>query len=108
MTLRRRSLCSSRCSPIRGRLKGAQFHKVARDALKLVTLKRSRPTARLVVAFADDAAAGCVTGRSWPADALRTWGIDMLVVEIDDDVRAGLRAAQIRQVMVNPSRAGDW
>jgi hypothetical protein len=43
-----------------GRLKGAQFHKVARDALKLVTLARSRSASRLIIAFGDADAAACV------------------------------------------------
>ncbi len=85
-----------------GRLRGGQFHKVARDALKLITVARQHPNARLVIAFGDDEAATCVTGRSWLAEALRTWGIDVVVVELDDTVRAGLTAAQGRQVMVNP------
>jgi hypothetical protein len=32
-------------------------------------------------------------------------GITVLVAEMDDDVRAGLSAAQARQVMVNPTSA---
>jgi len=46
-----------------GKLRGGQFHKVARDALKLVTIGRQHLDARLVIAFGDAAAAGCVTGR---------------------------------------------
>ncbi len=48
-----------------------------------------------------------MTGTSWLAEALRVWEVAVLVAELDDEVRAGLRAAQIRQVMVNPSPAGD-
>jgi len=84
-----------------GRLKGAQLHKVARDALKLITAARSRPDARLVLAFGDDEAAACVTGTSWLAEAIRTWGLEVIVVPLDELVRDGLRAAQARQVMVN-------
>jgi hypothetical protein len=85
-----------------GRLKGAQFHKVARDALKLITLGRSRAGCRLVIAFGDPEAATCVTGASWLAEALSSWEIEVLIVDLDDAVRAGLRDAQVRQVMVNP------
>jgi len=85
-----------------GHLKGAQFHKVARDALKLITAARTRPGARLVLAFGDSEAAACVMGTSWLAEALRTWGLEVVVVQIEDSVRDGLRAAQARQVMVNP------
>jgi hypothetical protein len=88
-----------------GRLRGAQFHKVARDALKLITLGRSRPESRLIIAFGDTHAAACVSASSWLAEALRTWRIEVFVANLDADVRAGLRSAQARQVMVNPSGA---
>ncbi len=87
-----------------GPLKGGQLHKVARDALKLITLARSREHSRLIIAFGDYDAAACVSGTSWLAEALRVWRVEVLVVVLDDDVRAGLRAAQARQVMVNPPR----
>ena len=54
-----------------GRLKGGQSHKVARDAMKLITLRRSRPGSKLIIAFGDPEAATCVTGASWLAEALR-------------------------------------
>lgn len=88
-----------------GRLKGAQFHKVARDALKLITLGRSRNASRLIIAFGDADAAACVSASSWLAEALRTWGVEVMAVDLDEDVRTGLRAAQVRQVMVNPTGA---
>ncbi len=89
-----------------GRLKGAQFHKVARDALKLITLGRSRAGSKLIIAFGDPDAAACVTGASWLSEALSSWKIEVLIIDLDDPVRAGLRDAQVRQVMVNPSPGG--
>jgi hypothetical protein len=85
-----------------GVLRGGQYHKVARDALKLITLARTRPAARLVLAFGDEVAARCVMGKSWLAEALRTWGVEVRVVELDAATRAELVAAQVRQMMVNP------
>jgi hypothetical protein len=84
-----------------GRLKGGQRHKVQGDALKLVTLARSRPASKLIIAFCDQEAADGVVG--WLAEALDGWRIERRVVKLPDGVRAGLRAAQVRQVMVNPS-----
>jgi hypothetical protein len=84
-----------------GRLKGAQFHKVARDALKLITLTKGRQGVRRIVAFGDAEAAACVTGRSWLSEALTSWNVEVMVVDLDEAVRDGLRAAQARQVMVN-------
>lgn len=85
-----------------GRLKGAQFHKVARDALKLITIARSRESTTLAIGFGSGEAAASVSGKSWLAEALRTWGIRVIVVELDDAVRDALLVAQARQIMVNP------
>jgi hypothetical protein len=85
-----------------GKLRGAQFHKVARDALKLITITKGKDATR-IIAFGDSEAAACVTGKSWLAEALESWDIAVLVVDLDDDVRTGLRAAQARQLMVNSS-----
>ncbi len=73
-----------------GRLKGPQLDKVARDALKLVTLGRSFTASALVIAFADEAAAASVTGQSWLAEALRAWDVRVLVVPLPDAVRDAL------------------
>jgi hypothetical protein len=88
-----------------GALKGGQRHKVATDALKLITIGRSRPDADLVIAFADEQAASYATKGTWMAEALSTWGIKVVVVELHEDVRDGIRAAQVRQQMVNPAAA---
>jgi hypothetical protein len=40
---------------------------------------------------------GCHLGRSWKAEALRIWGVEVLVVELHGDVRAGIHDAQVRQ-----------
>lgn len=83
-----------------GALKGGQRHKVATDALKLITIGRSRPNADLVIVFADEKAASYATKGTWMSEALATWG--MLVIELDEVARDGIRAAQVRQQMVNP------
>lgn len=88
-----------------GALKGGQRHKVATDALKLITLGRSRPQAQLILAFGDRAAAAFVTQGTWMSEALASWKIKVLVIDLETDVRDGIRAAQARQVMVNPTAA---
>ena len=69
------------------------------DAFKLVWVERRLfpAGARKIVALADPSAAGHFTGRTWMAAALREFGIEVLVVELSSDVRAGIRAAQVRQ-----------
>jgi hypothetical protein len=84
-----------------GALKGGQRGKIARDTLKLITLGRHRPGARLILALVDEAAARPLTAKGWLAEALVTWNVEVLVVDLDDAVREGIRAAQVRQVMVN-------
>ncbi|MDQ3933604.1 MAG: hypothetical protein M3340_03120 [Actinomycetota bacterium] len=86
-----------------GALKSGQRHKVATDALKLITLARSYPEAELVMAFADEQAAAFATRGTWMAEALAAWGVRVLVVELDEQMREGIRTAQVRQQMVNPS-----
>jgi hypothetical protein len=80
-----------------GALRGAQLKKVSEDAFKLVTLAKDRAGMRLIVAFADDLAAKSFLGRSWKAEAFRIWGVEVLVVALRGDVRAGIRDAQVRQ-----------
>jgi hypothetical protein len=88
-----------------GPMKTGQRHKVARDALKLVTTAKSLvPTnPRLIIAFGDKQAAATATGKSWLAEALVTWSVEVFIAELQDSVKDGLRAAQARQVMVNPA-----
>src|SRR4051812_15710010 len=80
-----------------GKMIGGQLKKVSEDALKLVTITKVRPGARLMIAFADEMAAKSFMGKSWKAEALRLWGVDVLIVELHDDVRAGISTAQVRQ-----------
>jgi hypothetical protein len=86
-----------------GSLKGGQRHKISTDALKLITLGRSRPQAQLVLAFGDAEAAAFVTQGTWMSEALASWRIKVLVIELDTAMSDGIRAAQARQVMVNPN-----
>jgi methylmalonyl-CoA mutase cobalamin-binding subunit len=80
--------------------KSAQKAKVMADAFKLVWVERRLfpGGARKIVALADPSAAGHFTDRTWMAAALRDLGIEVLVVELPTDIRAGIRAAQARQV----------
>ena len=86
-----------------GRLKAGQQKKVALDAFKLITLRRSRPDARLILAFADADAAASARGNGWLAQALAIWGVEVLIVDLDDELRDEIRAAQRLQDMRNVS-----
>lgn len=82
-----------------GKPKPAQKAKVVSDALKLIWIDqaRYRGDARKILALADAAAAAHFTGRTWIAAALRDLRVEVCVVELPEDVRAALRAAQLRQ-----------
>jgi hypothetical protein len=87
-----------------GQLKGGQRHKIAGDALKLITIGRERtPRPTLILAFGDPYILRFFAGKSWLAAAINAWGIKILVAELDVTARAEIRVAQARQVMVNPS-----
>jgi hypothetical protein len=79
-----------------GALKGGQRHKPGADALKLITLARQYPNARIIIAFADAVAARYLTGSGWRAEAMRTWNVEVFVATLDDAVRDGIHAAQLR------------
>jgi hypothetical protein len=86
-----------------GSMKGGQRHKIATDAFKLVTLGRSRPEATLILALAHPDAVRFATQRTWIAEALKEWGVEVLEVELDETATNELVKAQVRQVMVNPA-----
>lgn len=86
-----------------GPLKGGQPKKVATDALKLIAVKQlAFPDARIFIALASDEAAASLRQRSWLAEAFAALEVQILVVEVDESVREAIRAAQIRQRMINP------
>jgi hypothetical protein len=81
-----------------GRPKAAQRNKVLGDALKLhhVAADLDAP-ARLILCFADSAAAAPFTGASWYAGALRRLNIDIITVELPEAWTRRIREAQVRQ-----------
>jgi len=81
------------------RPKVAQKHKVLADVLKLLHVAAQRPVApRLVLCLSDpEAAHHFQAARSWAAQAIRDFGVEVEVVELPADVRAAIREAQRRQ-----------
>jgi hypothetical protein len=87
-----------------GSLKTGQRHKIATDALKLLTIGRSRPDARLIIAMCDETAHAGILG--WLRESLETAGIEMRVVPLPADLRASIVNAQRKQKMINPAVDG--
>jgi hypothetical protein len=79
-------------------------HKIATDALKLITIGREHLDAQLVMALVDETAAARLKSNTWLAAALRLWKVDVVVVPIKDDTRAQLRDTQVQQEKVGRSR----
>lgn len=90
-----------------GKLKPGQQKKVAIDSLKLITLGRGRHDTRLVLVFADEEAAAYATGGGWLAQTLRTWGVEVVVLEIAAELRQQILAAQDTQKMVNADEVAE-
>lgn len=81
-----------------GALRGAQPRKLAADAFKIAWAGRRLGSTRLVLALADEAAARYLQrSGTWFAAALRDTGVEVLVAELDDELRAAVLAAQARQ-----------
>lgn len=81
-----------------GAAKSAQKHKLLADAFKLTLAARvvgGNP--RLFLLLSDEQACKHLRGRSWANAALREFGIELQVVELSDDIRSRIRAAQDRQ-----------
>ena len=79
--------------------KVAQKRKVLADAVKLLHVAATLPTApRLVLCLSDpEAAHHFTTARSWAAHALRAFAIEVVVVELPAEVKAAVLATQQRQ-----------
>ena len=86
-----------------GPLRGAQYHKVKGDILKLALIgARLGDGWRKILCFASEEAAAYVRGRSWVADAARQFGVEVVVVDVPAEVWRSVVEAQFRQRMVNP------
>lgn len=88
-----------------GALKGSQLHKVKGDILKLILIEEKLgENWKKVLCFADEAAAKYVRGASWVAEAVRTFDIEVHVVNLPEEQLELVRSAQKRQRMVNPDK----
>lgn len=85
-----------------GETKVGQRHKIARDILKLVAIEAERQgRCRKILGFADASAVRYLRGNSWLAAVVKTFDIEILVVELPHECRDRLQNAQSRQMMVN-------
>lgn len=87
------------CWAHQGSAKTAQKYKLVNDAVKLNWIARSLDPAplRLIICVSDVAAISHLKGKSWHAHAIAELGATFEVVELPEDLVAGITAAQIRQ-----------
>jgi hypothetical protein len=78
-----------------GKLKGGQPNKVLADATKLLALKRKRPKAKVILAFADQTAADSIVG--WRAAVLESNKVEKIVIKLSPKDRKLVEEAQTRQ-----------
>lgn len=81
-----------------GEAKAAQKDKVTKDVLKLMYARSLLNTeARSILLFSDETAAKFLRGKSWRAQAMRSLGVEVYVVDLPANLRAKVLAAQSRQ-----------
>lgn len=85
-----------------GKLKSGQQHKVKGDLLKLAYIRQQLGADwRAILCFVDHVAAATTLGKGWHANAAKAFGLEVLVVDLPDEVRSSIQAAQVAQRMVN-------
>ena len=85
-----------------GKPKKAQDNKIANDILKMLLLDNVKgKTFRKILVVCDKAELKKLTGLSVLAESIRRFGVEVMYVEIDENLRNRLLGAQTRQKMVN-------
>lgn len=85
-----------------GKPKKAQDNKIANDILKMLLLEKiTGQLYRKIIVVCDDAEKKKLEGQSALAESIRQFGIEILMVDIDVDLRTRLIEAQNRQKMTN-------
>lgn len=90
-----------------GSLKGGQLKKVAQDVLKLAIIRRQpgQEDTRAIVVFASPEALASVS--KWVRQAAADFGVELVVVDIDGELRTQILEAQSRQKMVNAPEGSE-
>lgn len=85
-----------------GKPKKAQDNKIANDVLKMLLLEKiTGQHYRKIIVVCDEAEKKKLEGLSALAESIRQFGIEVMMVHIEDDLRTQLLEAQNRQKMTN-------
>ena len=87
-----------------GPLKAGQKRKLGNDILKLLLLERRMGGQwRKILVLAGEQALASLSRGSWQAQAVVEFGVEILLIRLDEAAVAGIQTAQTRQVMINPA-----
>ena len=85
-----------------GTLKVGQQHKISQDILKMLLLERSKNTTyRKVIVIADDKVEKYLNGKSFIAESIRQFGIEIKRINLSEEMHSMISNAQARQTMIN-------
>ena len=85
-----------------GSLKIGQQHKISQDILKMLLLEKSKNTTyRKVIVVVDDKVEKYLNGRSFIAESIRQFGIEIKRIKLSEELYAMISNAQARQTMIN-------
>lgn len=85
-----------------GKNKKAQNNKIANDVLKMLLLEKvTGKQYRKILVVCDEDELKKLTGLSSLAESIRQFGVEVMYVEIDEELRKSLLRAQDRQKMMN-------
>lgn len=85
-----------------GKPKKAQDNKIANDILKMLLLEKiTGKKFRKIIAICDEAEMKKLQGQSALAESIRQFGIEIMFIEIDNNMRSQIIKAQELQKMTN-------
>ena len=85
-----------------GALKVGQQHKISQDILKMLLLEKTTGVSyRKIIVVADDKVEKYLHGKSFIAESIRQFGIEVKKINISDEIRMNVTNAQARQFMIN-------
>lgn len=85
-----------------GSLKVGQQHKISQDILKMLLLEKIKGVEyRKIIVVVDEKIEEYLKGKSFIAESIRQFGIDIKKVDLPDETYENIMHAQKRQVMVN-------
>ena len=85
-----------------GSIKVGQKHKISQDILKMLLLEKIKGVKyRKMIIIVDEKIEEYLKGKSFMAESIRQFGIEIKKVDIPDETYENIMHAQKRQVMVN-------